>query len=91
MAEYYGMAIQQSPNCITIGEQTMGSVMNITSAMLPDKQEFYFTGTGAFYPNGECVQRKGLHIDYYIKESAANYNSELYIENAVKIIENGSK
>jgi len=91
MAEYFGMAIQQSPDCTTIGEQTMGAVMNITSAVLPDKQEFYFTGTGAFYPNGESVQRKGLHIDYYIKENATNYNPELYIERAVKIIENDNK
>lgn len=91
MAEYFGMAIQQSPNCVTIGEQTMGAVMNITSAILPDKQEFYFTGTGAFYPNGKGVQRKGLHIDYYIKESAKNYNPNTYIERAVKIIENDGK
>jgi len=91
MAEYFGMAIQQSPNCTTIGEQTMGAVMNITSAVLPDKQEFYFTGTGAFYPNGESAQRKGLHVDYHIKESALNYNPDLYIQSAAKIIENGSK
>jgi C-terminal processing protease CtpA/Prc len=91
MAEYFGMAIQQSPNCVTIGEQTMGAVMNITSAILPDKQEFYFTGTGAFYPNGEGVQRNGLRIDYYIKESAVNYNSELYIEKAVEIIKNNKE
>jgi len=90
-AEWFGMAIQQSPNCITIGHQTMGAVMNITSAILPDKQEFYFTGAGAFYPNGESVQRKGLRIDYPIKESCVNYNSELYIEQAVKIIESGIK
>ncbi|WGH77124.1 S41 family peptidase [Tenacibaculum tangerinum] len=86
MAEYFGMAIQQAPNCITIGEQTMGAVMNITSAILPDKQEFYFTGAGAFYPNGERVQRKGLHIDYFIKENTKNYDSQLYIDKAVKII-----
>jgi len=86
MAEYFGMAIQQSPNCITIGEQTMGAVMNITSAILPDKQEFYFTGIGAFYPNGDMVQRKGLYIDYYIKESIKNYDSKLYIDKAIKII-----
>ncbi len=86
MAEYFGMAIQQSPNCITIGEQTMGAVMNIASATLPDKQKFYFTGAGAFYPNGDRVQRNGLKIDYYIKESAINYNPNLYIEQAIKII-----
>ncbi|CAM1341834.1 S41 family peptidase [Tenacibaculum aestuarii] len=86
MAEYFGMAIQQSPNCITIGEQTMGAVMNITSAILPDKQEFYFTGIGAFYPNGDMVQRKGLHIDYYIKENIKDYDSKPYIDKAVTII-----
>lgn len=88
MSEYYGMAIQQAPNCTTIGEQTAGAVMNITSAILPDNQEFYFTSMGAFYPNGEEVQRKGLHIDYPIKESSKNYNPNLYIEKAVEIIEN---
>lgn len=88
MAEYFGMAIQQAPNCITIGEQTMGAVMNITAAKLPDQQEFYFTGIGAFYPNGEHVQRKGLRIDHYITESALQYNPNLYIEKAVQIIEN---
>ncbi|MEM6299863.1 MAG: hypothetical protein AAF740_14330, partial [Bacteroidota bacterium] len=35
MAEYFGMAIQQAPNCATIGEQTMGGVMNYTDAILP--------------------------------------------------------
>jgi C-terminal processing protease CtpA/Prc len=88
MAEYFGMAIQQSPNCITIGEQTMGAVMNITSAVLPDKQEFYFTGIGAFYPNGENVQRKGLRINHYLTESASHYDPQLYIKKAVEIIEN---
>ncbi len=87
MTEYLGMAIQQSPNCYTIGEQTMGAVMNITSAFLPDKQEFYFTSMGAFYPNGEVVQRKGLRIDLYINESATNYSPNLYIEKAVELIE----
>lgn len=91
MAEYFGMAIQQSPNCVTMGEQTMGAVMNITSAILPDKQEFYFTGIGAFYPNGEGVQGKGLRINFKIKESAINYNSEIYIEKAVEVIENDMK
>ena len=86
MAEYFGMAIQQSPNCTTIGEQTAGAVMNITSAILPDNQEFYFTSMGAFYPNGEEAQRKGLYIDYHIKESATNYNPNLYIEKLLKLL-----
>lgn len=86
-AEYIGMAIQQAPNCFTIGEQTAGSVMNIVSYIMSDKTEVNFTGLGAFYPNGEGVQRNGLHIDYYVKEAAKNYNPELYIKEAIKIIE----
>jgi carboxyl-terminal processing protease len=87
-AEYFGMTIQQAPNCITIGEQTSGSVMNIVSFTLPDKSVINFTGLGAFYPNGEEVQRKGLRIDYYVKETVKNYDPELYIKDAIRIIEN---
>lgn len=87
-AEFIGMAIQQSPNCITIGEQTAGSVMNIVEFMMTDKTKVNFTGQGAFYPNGEGVQRKGLRLDHYVKESAKNYSSSLYIDEAIKIIEN---
>lgn len=86
-AEFIGMTIQQSPNCTTIGEQTAGSVMNIVSYMLPDKTEVNFTGLGAFYPDGEEVQRKGLRIDYYVKETAKNYDPELYIKDAIRIID----
>jgi carboxyl-terminal processing protease len=86
-AEWIGMAIQQSPNCVTIGEQTAGSVMNIVEYIMPDKTKVNFTGQGAFYPNGEGVQRKGLRIDHYIKESATNYDPELYIKEAVRLIE----
>jgi C-terminal processing protease CtpA/Prc len=82
------MLIQQSPNCITIGEQTAGAVMNISSSILPDNQQFYFTGLGAFYPDGTGLQRKGLKIDYQIKGSVSNFDTELYINEAVKIIEN---
>lgn len=89
-AEFIGMAIQQSPNCITIGEQTAGSVLNIVEYILPDKTKVNFTGRGAFYPNGEGVQRNGLHIDHYIKESAKNYDPELYVKEAIRLIEKSS-
>lgn len=86
-AEFMGMAIQQSPNCITIGEQTAGAVMNVVNYTMPDKTKVNFTGLGAFYPNGEGAQRKGVRIDYYVKESATNYDPELYIKEAVRLIE----
>lgn len=86
-AEFIAMAIQQYPNCITIGEQTGGAVMNRIQVPLMDKTTIDFTGMGAFYPDGGGVQRNGVKIDYEIKESAANYNPNLYIEEALKIIE----
>lgn len=87
-AEFIGMAIQNSPNCISIGEQTMGAVMNVIEYPLIDRTMFRFTGMGAFYPSDNTgVQRKGLKIDHIIKESALGYDYKTYLEEAVKIIE----
>ena len=87
MAEYFAMAIQQAPNCITIGEQTFGAVMNRNPVILADKTEIDFTGMGAFYPNDVEVQRKGIKLDYEVVENALNYNPNLYIEEAIKLID----
>lgn len=85
-AEFMGMAIQAAPNCTTIGEQTFGAVMNRKQVILMDGTTIDYTGLGAFYPNGKNLQRNGLHIDYQITESAINFNSDLYIEEALKAI-----
>ncbi|SHJ24242.1 C-terminal processing protease CtpA/Prc, contains a PDZ domain [Mesonia phycicola] len=85
-AEWIGMAIQASPNCTTIGEQTFGAVMNRNQIQLIDGTTIDFTGVGAFYPNNESVQRKGLRLDYKIKESALQYDNNLYIEKAIRLI-----
>lgn len=85
-AEHIAMIIQQSPNCITVGEQTFGAVMNRNEVILLDKTSIDFTGMGAFYPNDLGVQIFGVKIDYEVKESAKNYNPNLYIEEAIKII-----
>lgn len=87
-AEWMGMAIQASPHCITLGEQTFGAVMNRNTMPLMDATSIDFTGVGAFYPNDENVQRKGLKLDYNLKESAYHYDSNLYIETAIKLINN---
>jgi C-terminal processing protease CtpA/Prc len=86
MAEYFAMAIQQAPNCITIGEQTFGAVMNRNEVILSDKTTVDFTGMGAFYPNDLEVQRNGIKLDYKVVESALNYNSNKYFEEAIKLI-----
>ncbi len=86
-AEWIGMAIQNSPNCITVGEQTSGAVMNITRFKMVDQSFIYFTSGGAFYPDDFGAQRNGLKIDYEVQESALNYNPNLYVEEAIKIID----
>ncbi|WP_405252260.1 S41 family peptidase [Dokdonia sp. Asnod3-C12] len=86
MAEWMGMAIQASPNCITIGEQTFGAIMNRNEVPLMDGTKIDFTAMGAFYPNDKGVQRKGLRLDHEIKESALHYDSDLYIKKAIALI-----
>jgi C-terminal processing protease CtpA/Prc len=85
-AEYIGMAIQASPNCITVGEETAGSVMNVATFTLPDKSEVSFTSLGAFYPEGTGVQRKGLKIDYFIDENTSNFTKDQYIIKGIELI-----
>src|SRR5690606_21548723 len=71
--EYFGMAIQQASNCITIGQQTAGSPMNITTFELPDGTEFRFTSMTGFYPNSDLeVYKNGLKIDHYVPLSTRN-------------------
>lgn len=86
-AEWMGMAIQEGPNTVTVGEQTFGAFMNRNGIPLMDSTSIDFTGAGAFYPNGEHTQRRGLRIDVKIQESAKNYDEDLYLEEAIELIE----
>ena len=86
-AEWLAMAIQGAPNVTTIGEQTAGAPLNIWTYTLADGQTASFTGLGGFYPDGRGVQREGVALDHVITESALNYDPELYLKQALKIIE----
>lgn len=85
-AEFMGMAIQASPNCVTVGEQTAGSVLNIAVFKTPDETDISFTSMGAFYPDGTGAQRKGLKIDFLVKENTSNFTQDQYIKEAIKQI-----
>lgn len=85
-AEFIGMAIQASPNCVTVGSQTAGSVMNITTYRLPDDSLINFTSLGAFYPSGEGTQGKGLKIDHLVKETSVNFLNDPYMKKAIELI-----
>lgn len=84
--EYIGMAIQASPTCITVGEATAGSVMNIAIYKMSDGTEAKFTTMGAFYPDGTGVQRKGLKIDHYVNETTSNFIEDQYILKGIELI-----
>ncbi|MCC9064809.1 S41 family peptidase [Flavobacterium piscisymbiosum] len=85
-AEYIGMAIQASPTCITVGETTSGAPMNVTLFKLPDATEIQFTAMGGFYPDGTGVQRKGLKIDHFVKETTSNFTEDQYIIKGIELI-----
>lgn len=85
-AEYIGMAIQGSPNCKTVGENTAGSVMNIAVFTMPDETKTNFTSMGAFYPDGIGAQRKGLKIDYFVNENTSNFIQDQYIIKGIELI-----
>lgn len=86
--EYFGMAIQQAPNCITIGQQTAGSPMNITIFELPDGTKSQFTSMTGYYPNSDLpVHQNGLKIDYYVPLSTDDYHSDQYIDFALKTLD----
>lgn len=86
-AEWMGMAIQAAPNCVTLGEQTAGAVMNRKAVPMMDGATMDYTCFGAFYPNGESTQGKGLRIDHTVTESALHFNPGLYIEEAIRVID----
>jgi carboxyl-terminal processing protease len=89
--EFIGMAIQASPTWITVGEATAGSVMNIAIYKMSDGTEAKFTTMGAFYPDGTGAQRKGLKIDYFVKETTSNFTEDQYILKGIELIKSAKK
>lgn len=84
-SEFLAMAIQQAPNCVTIGNQTAGAVMNRKLVILKDGTTIDFTSGGAFYPNDRTysVQRNGIKVDHIVPEQATGYNTYGVIQYAI--------
>ncbi|WPO77882.1 S41 family peptidase [Flavobacterium sp. KACC 22761] len=85
-AEYIGMIIQQSPSCTTVGQTTSGAPLNVAVFKLPDGTEIQFTSMGGFYPDGTGVQRNGLKIDHFVKETTSNFTADQYILKGIELI-----
>ena len=55
-AEYTTMALQVSPNAITVGSNTPGTDGNVSTVTLPGGIKTYITGIGVYYPDGRETQ-----------------------------------
>ncbi|GLB49118.1 S41 family peptidase [Neptunitalea lumnitzerae] len=85
--EYLALALQQANNCITVGNQTAGSPMNITTLVLPDGSSFNFTSFKALYPvSNKSVQQHGVKVDVVVDVKARNYSPDQYLEVAKEVI-----
>ncbi len=86
-AEFIAMTIQSAPNCITMGSQTFGAVLNRNEVILIDNTTLDFTGMGAFYPDTDTeAQRNGLRIDLKIQASTASYEKDVFMDKAIDLL-----
>lgn len=86
-AEHLALAIQQNDKTYTIGEQTMGAVMNTNIYTMLNGEPFVFTNYMAIDPSSnDILQRNGIKSNLYIKESAKNYQPDYYLKEAIEYI-----
>ena len=79
-----------APNSLIVGRQTAGANGNIGCLNLPGGIEFRYTQLGAYYPNWEVLQRKGVNIDIPVSPTVNDIKEgrDVWIEKAIEIIEN---
>lgn len=88
-SETAAMMFQNAPNSITVGSQTSAADGTGVHFFLPGNFIARFTRQGAYYPNKEQFQRKGVKIDVNVPQS---YNLFLQgrdelLEKAIGLIE----
>lgn len=88
--ETWAMTHRLAPNSVIIGRQTAGANGNIGRIYLPGGIQFMYTQLGAFYPNWEILQRKGVKIDVPVSPTVDDIKAgrDVWIEKAIEIIEN---
>lgn len=78
-----------APLSTVIGCQTAGANGNISfDYPLPHGIRFTYSGLGAYYPNGEILQRKGVKIDIPIFPTVQDIKEgkDIWIEKAIEYI-----
>lgn len=62
-AEWAAMLLQSSKRAVVIGTPSAGSVGPVTSLLLPDGHQVFFTAQGSYALNGNVIQRKGISLN----------------------------
>ncbi|MFV0329281.1 MAG: S41 family peptidase [Dysgonomonas sp.] len=86
--EFTSMAYRKAPNSKIIGSRTAGADGNITTINLPGAISFTYTALGAYYPNWENCQRKGVKIDIPALPTIQDIKEgkDVWIERAIEYI-----
>lgn len=86
--ETWSMQHRLAPNSIIVGRQTAGANGNVGKVYLPGNIEFSYSQYGAYYPNWEILQRKGVKIDVIVSPTVDEIKAgrDVWIEKAIEII-----
>lgn len=86
--EFSSMAYRKAPQSAIIGSTTAGADGNIGSFYLPGKATCIYTALGAYYPNWEQCQRKGVKIDIEVRPTNQEIRNgqDVWIEKAIEYI-----
>lgn len=76
------------PNAKVVGTTTSGANGSMTDIKLPGDVLSTFTGLGAYYSNGDDIQRSGVQIDVEVHPTikAIREGRDEYVEKAIEIL-----
>lgn len=87
--ETVSMWLSAAPLSVVIGSQTAGANGNISfECPLPHNIMITYSGLGAYYLNGDIIQRKGINIDIPVSPSVRDIREgrDVWIEKAIEYI-----
>jgi C-terminal processing protease CtpA/Prc len=91
-AEMVAMALQASPNGLTIGSTATWSFLHTSLIVLPGNIQACVKAAGIYYPDGHSTYHQGLKIDREVRPTIQGIQEgrDELIEKAIEIIQ-GSK
>jgi C-terminal processing protease CtpA/Prc len=86
--EYCAMAYRHAPRSRIIGSMTAGADGNSCAIFLVGQNRLFYTALGAFYPNHETCQRKGVKIDIPVRPTPEEIRDgrDVWMEAAIQYI-----